>query len=228
MSEISVILHLDDAGPGHLATALESAGLSWSLIRVAEGERPPPGSTAIVILGGDIGAYETEDNPFLHDETVYLRKAIDDDVPILGICLGAQILAAALGGRAYKADRPEVGLVDFQLSAAGALDSAMNTLDGPMVGVHQDTFDLPSEARLLASNEFPQAFRFGSALGVQFHPEVDSSILRSWLQHDVDDLFRRAEVDPEHFIEEAERRDAELKDRALRFFDAWLADAGLI
>ena len=104
----------------------------------------------------------------------------------------------------------------------------MNTLDGPMIGVHQDTFDLPPGARLLASNEYPQAFRFGSALAVQFHPEVDSSILRSWLKHDVDELFAEAEVDPEDFVDEAERRDTELKDRALRFFNAWLAEAGLV
>lgn len=230
MSAVSVLLHLEDTGPGHLATALDENHVDWEVIRIADGEQlpDPSRSVAVVVLGGAIGAYEIEANPFLVEEMKFLQMAIGAGVPVLGICLGAQVVTAALGGRAFKADRPEVGLVEFTFTRAGQRDPVMRALGGPMVAVHQDTFSLPDGAQLLASTRYPHAFRVGSALAVQFHPEVDSAIVATWLEHDTDDLFREAGVDPDEFLRQVEQHDAALEERALRFFNAWLADVGLI
>ncbi|MDF1596156.1 MAG: gamma-glutamyl-gamma-aminobutyrate hydrolase family protein [Acidimicrobiia bacterium] len=230
MSAVSVLLHLEDTGPGHLATALDANRVDWDVIRVADGEQlpDPSRSPAVVVLGGAIGAYEIEANPFLVEEMEFLRTVIGAGIPVLGICLGAQVVAAAMGGRAFKADLPEIGLVDFTFTAVGERDPIMMALGGPMVAVHEDTFSLPDGAQLLASTSYPHAFRVGSALAVQFHPEVDSAIVATWLEHDTDDLFREAGVDPDEFLRQVQQHDVALEERALRFFNAWLADAGLI
>ena len=137
----------------------------------------------IIILGGPIGVYETEDYPFLNDEISYLKQRLAKKLPTLGICLGAQLIAHALGAKVYAGPVKEIGWSPLTLK---------NVENNPLLPIentevlhwHGDTFDLPEHAELLASSAiYPnQAFRIGqNILALQFHVEVASDSMEKWL-----------------------------------------------
>lgn len=139
----------------------------------------------LVVMGGPQDANADERYPGLRVERRLLAEAVSADVPVLGVCLGMQLLGVALGARLHLRHGTEVGFSPIELTAAGAAD--------PVVGVfaqqptvlhwHSDAVELPAGAELLASTQATpvQAFRLGSALGTQFHPEADAEMLASWL-----------------------------------------------
>jgi GMP synthase (glutamine-hydrolysing) len=136
-----------------------------------------------VILGGPIAVYETEDYPFLQQEIDLLKVRLEKNLPTLGICLGAQLIATALGAKVYSGQVKEIGWSKLQLHPVekNPLDQLKNT---EVLHWHGDTFDLPVQAELLASSElYPhQAFRVGAnILALQFHAEVASDSLEKWL-----------------------------------------------
>ncbi|MCC8986697.1 MAG: glutamine amidotransferase [Candidatus Contendobacter sp.] len=138
-----------------------------------------------IVLGGPIGVYEQDAYPFLADELQRLRARLEAGRPTLGICLGCQLIAEALGGRVYPGHGKEIGWKPLTLTAAG-LDSPLAAFaDGtPVLHWHGDTFDLPEGATLLASSDlYPhQAFSWGNhALALQFHMETTARGLERWL-----------------------------------------------
>lgn len=139
------------------------------------------GYSAIVILGGPMAVYDNL--PYLQKEQQLIRDAIRNNIPVLGICLGSQLIAQAAGGRVFKGPRKEVGWFDVSLSDEGR-NSLFAGLSSPMKVFqwHGDTYELPSDAAVLAySDLYPQGFRVGSAYGVQFHLEVDRPMVESWI-----------------------------------------------
>lgn len=138
----------------------------------------------LVVLGGPIGVYETEAYPFVVDEVEALRERLRARRPTLGICLGAQLMAAALGARVYPGGRKEIGWGPLRLTQAGQA-SPLAALDGvPVLHWHGDTFDLPDGCELLASTDVyeRQAFSLGpNVLGLQCHPEADARRFERWL-----------------------------------------------
>ncbi|HEV2780893.1 MAG TPA: glutamine amidotransferase [Actinophytocola sp.] len=137
----------------------------------------------LVLLGGPVSAYEDESYPFLKAEKALVRDRVARRRPLLGICLGAQVIASALGARVYPARPKEIGWAPVQLTEAGA-GSPLGELTGPVLHWHGDTFDLPEGAIHLASTPAyrNQAFALGPhVLGVQFHPEVSSDAQEPWL-----------------------------------------------
>ncbi len=138
----------------------------------------------IVVLGGPIGAYETDTYPWLESEIEGLRRRLALRMPTLGICLGAQLMASALGARVYPGPAKEIGWANITLTEAGIQSSLASLADVPVLHWHGDTFDLPQSAHLLASTALTknQAFSMGRhALGLQFHPEVDPAHIETWL-----------------------------------------------
>lgn len=140
----------------------------------------------LVVLGGACGVYQAEHYPFLKDEIVIIEKRLAAGRPVLGICLGAQLMAAALGQRVYKGDQgPEIGWTDLTLTEAGR-DSVARHFDSGLTKVmqwHGDTFDLPDDAVLLASGTQyrHQIFEWGrAALGLQCHIEITPYLLQNW------------------------------------------------
>lgn len=153
------------------------------------------GYSAIVILGGPMAVYD--DLPYLQKEQELIRDAIRNGVPVLGICLGSQLIAQAAGGRVFKGARKEIGMFDVSLSDEGR-KGLFAGLESPMKVFqwHGDTYELPKDAKVLAySDLYPQAFRIGSAYGVQFHLEVDRQMVQSWVK----------EYDPEVRAEKLDR-----------------------
>ena len=138
----------------------------------------------VVVLGGPIGAYEVDAYPWLADLVDGMRGRIRAGRPLIGICLGAQLMAAATGARVLPGRRKEIGWGEVTLTAAGR-DSPLRHLAGvPVLHWHGDTFDLPAGTESLASTAITpnQAFAIGShALALQFHPEADAARIEAWL-----------------------------------------------
>lgn len=138
----------------------------------------------VVVLGGPIGVYETQTYPFLREELRLIAQRLADERPTLGICLGAQLMAGALGARVYPGGYKEIGWSPLQLTDAGQISCLRHVQDLPVLHWHGDTFDLPEGAVRLASTPHyaNQAFAIGShALGLQCHPEADGARFERWL-----------------------------------------------
>jgi GMP synthase (glutamine-hydrolysing) len=138
----------------------------------------------LIVLGGPIGAYEEAQYPFLTDEIAVIRKRFNFARPALGICLGAQLFARALGARVYPGAAKEIGWSPLTLTPQGK-QSPLRHLEGvPVLHWHGDTFDLPDGATLLASTKLcpNQAFSYGkSVMAFQFHPEASAKSFEPWL-----------------------------------------------
>jgi GMP synthase (glutamine-hydrolysing) len=137
----------------------------------------------LFVLGGPIGAYEEAHYPFLNAELRFIEKRLAAQLPIFGICLGAQLMARALGARVYPAQTKELGWAPIALTEAGERSVLKPLGSGPVLHWHGDTFDLPQGATRLASTTAceNQAFSFGkNALALQFHIEAEATGLERW------------------------------------------------
>jgi len=223
---VLVLLHDADAGPGYLGEALAVAGLEMAAVDPAAGEPLPglEGWSAVVSLGGAMGAYEEVAHPWLAEEKRLLAQATAAGLPVLGICLGCQLLSGALGGRAYPGTGREVGLVTLHLTEEGRADPVARHLEGTAVASHADTWDLPPGAGLLASSDrYRHAFRLGSALGLQPHPEVGPEAFARWTRAKPLAELARDGIDPEAAIAAVAADAARQRQTAARLFGAWAA-----
>jgi len=182
---VLVLQHISCEPPGTFEDVLVERGATITRIEVDEGETIPPVSAhdALVVMGGPMGAYEDERYPWMAAELARIAEAVEARVPVLAVCLGAQLLARAVGGRAYPGHGPEVGVLPVDVTADAADDPLFGTLGPTIIALqwHGDTFDPPPGSELLAtSDEYPQAFRIANAYGVQFHVEVTASMADEW------------------------------------------------
>jgi len=181
-----VVRHVAFEDLGTFGPVLEAAGFDLTIMdaQVDDVFEPIVHSDLVVVLGGPIGVYEQASYPFLGDELRALGKRTREGRPTLGICLGAQLLAGALGARVYPGGKKEIGWGPIELTASGRA-SCVGKLEGQSVlHWHGDTFELPQGAELLASTSvYPhQAFSLGkNTLALQFHPEIDGRRFEQWL-----------------------------------------------
>ncbi len=188
----AVVQHVAHEGPGLVAPVLEGAGFEVEVARVDLGDPLPERASfaGLVVLGGPMGVHDTDRFEWLGPERELLADSVADGVPVLGVCLGAQQLALALGGEVTTGPEDEVGPGRVHLTADGRRDPVLGPEYGglastsvPCVHWHRDTFSLPPGAiHLAATRTFPhQAFRFGEvAYGLQFHAEVDRALAAAW------------------------------------------------
>ena len=137
-----------------------------------------------VVLGGPIGVGDEARYPFLREELRLVKARLEAGLPLLGVCLGAQLMAAALGARVYPGARKEIGWGSVTLTPEGGEGVLAPLRDAPVLHWHGDTFDLPPGARLLASSDVTphQAFSLGfGQLALQFHVEADAARMEDWL-----------------------------------------------
>jgi GMP synthase-like glutamine amidotransferase len=152
----------------------------------------------VISLGGPMGVYELQQYPYLQREVGYLQKSIKEGKILLGICLGAQLLAHALGAKVYRHVHPEIGWYPIQWKPASFLTTPSYT--NWVLHWHSDTFDLPTGAQLLASSEAceNQAFTLGkNVMGLQFHLEVSPQWLYGVLEHEATSLVPARYVQPQ-------------------------------
>jgi GMP synthase-like glutamine amidotransferase len=185
---VLVVQHVAHSSLGVYGEVLAERGDEEVWIRCHEGDRLPErlnGFDAIVSLGSDRSVYAA-DEWWVEPELRLLREAVAAGTPVWGICFGAQLLAAALGGRVYEGPRPEVGILPLRLTDGAADDPVFGSLppEVPMFHWHGDGFETPAGATLVAASAaYPnQAFRAGAlAYGVQFHAEATVDLVRGWL-----------------------------------------------
>lgn len=192
-----VVQPVDICGPGLIKSELEKAG--WLLdIRMME----RPGSTlpgdltgfnALIIMGGPMNVYEEDDYPYLRQVNWLIKEAIDKDMPVLGACLGGQLVAKALGAPVFRNPVPEIGWYGMRLTAAGIQSPFFKDLPGefPVFHWHNDTFALPGGASHLAATAdcANQAFSYGlRILALQFHLEITPVIIHDWLREWTGDI----------------------------------------
>lgn len=199
-----VIQHEPGEGPGTLAPFLAGA----RLVRTFAGDRVPEDPDALLVLGGGMGVYDQERLPHLREEILLLRRSVEGGFPVLGICLGSQLLAAALGGTVAKARQKEIGFYRVRLLEAAREDPLFAAAPADFVAFHWhgDAFTLPPGAVPLASSTLTplQAFRFGArAWGIQFHLETDEEVLGAMLAGE--DELREAGVEAGRLRAEAVR-----------------------
>lgn len=180
----------------------------------------------MIVLGGPIGACETDRYPFLAEELRLIERRVEAGKPLLGVCLGAQLLATACGAEVSRMERKEIGFAPLTLTETGR-DTALAPLDDlAVLHWHGDQFDLPEQATLLASSEQcpHQAFSIGSnVLGLQFHAETDCRTLESWLVGHASELAQ-AGFDVAAIRADAKRYGAVLADAGREMLALWLRD----
>jgi len=187
-----VVQHVAHEGPGLIADALVAAGHRADVVRLDRGAPlPDPDSIdGLVVMGGPMGVHDDADHPWLIAERDLIGAVVGAGKPVLGVCLGAQQVAMALGAEVTTGPVSEVGLGPVELTAAGRRDPVLGPEYGglaettlPCVHSHRDTFSIPAGAvHLAATRVFPhQAFRWGTGVyGLQFHVEVDRSLVDGW------------------------------------------------
>jgi GMP synthase (glutamine-hydrolysing) len=182
------IRHIAFEDLGSFAAVLAARGIGLRHVEAGVDDLAsldPGAADLLVVLGGPIGAYEEDSYPFILDEIQLLERRLAIDLPTLGICLGAQLMARALGARVYPGPTKEIGWTPLELTPAGA-NSPLAHVGGErtsMLHWHGDTFDLPAGATLLASTDpcRHQAYAWGRrALAFQCHPEARTADLERW------------------------------------------------
>jgi GMP synthase (glutamine-hydrolysing) len=235
MRSAFVIRHVafEDLGTFGPVLASMNCAVAWH----EAGQRPLTIREAVqadllVVLGGPIGVYDNDAYPCMHEEIGAVRQRLAADAPTLGICLGSQIMAAALGARVYPGTNgKEIGWSPLELSDVGA--------SGPLAEIgpdntavlhwHGDTFDLPPQAQLLASTrQYPhQAFSVGRrGLALQFHPEVSSTGLESWFIGHTLEISTTPGVSVAQLRADTARHAPTLGQCGPRFFKRWLTEVG--
>ncbi len=180
--------HVECEGPGAYEKFLRAAGEVCTVRMWQESVPDHLDFSAIIVMGGPVGVNDSERVPWITQEIDFLVRAVGAGVPIWGVCLGSQLLAAALGARVYTGEVPEVGVLDVTMTPEAESDGVWADLPPSFEALqwHGDSFDLPSGAVRLASSPAydNQLFRYGNSYGIQFHLEADRALAAQWLQID--------------------------------------------
>ena len=205
--------------------------MGWQRVRLYRGEHLPPmpdGFSLVVIMGGPMGVYEQERYPFLAEELRFLERAWHRGVATLGICLGAQLMARAVGCRVYKGDCKEIGWYQIELTDAGRREPLLRGLpEEPVVfHWHGDTFELPQGAELLASSKLyeNQMVRMAKNwYAIQFHLELTEAMILEWLniEENIEEMLK-AGIDREKVLYNTPRYIEGLKCYGRTFFRRFL------
>jgi len=206
---VLILKHVENEGPGLIENHLIHEEIPYQIIDLSQDPIFPKSDhfTHIVLLGGPMNVYEEDRYPFLKEEDLFIKEAIQRGKFVLGICLGAQLIAKALGAKVFKSPAKEIGWFEVSLTGWGLQDPLFFNLPRtfPVFQWHEDTFEIPKLAKLIATSTTVshQAFHYGEKVyGLQFHLEVTEEMIREWIKgvpEESQDLhssyrFSRAEI----------------------------------
>lgn len=226
---VFIFQHLEEEPPGIITQILEEKEVKFQIIHLYKDEELPSfeGCRALVVMGGSMGVNEVEKYPFLAKEISFIKGIIDAGKPCLGICLGSQLIAGALGARIYPGTVKEIGWYKIKLTSTGLKDPLFRDFRKTTVFQwHSDAFDLPEKAMHLASSEdFPnQAFRYGeSTYALQFHPEATQEMISTWVRTGEDEILSLGNKSlPEKILKEISLFLPALHTTGSRFIEGWI------
>lgn len=227
---VLAIVHQRDAGPGVFAEAIDEAGGvldEWTLAERAEPPADPLDYDAVLVLGGAMNVDEEERHGWIAEEKLLLRELLEREVPLLGLCLGGQLLAAAAGAEPKRASRPEIGWHRVDVMSEGEDDPLLGPLAPSFEAFqwHSSEFPLPPGAVPLAQSEVClQACRFGErAWALQFHPEVSAADARHWIEdYEADPDAVRSGINPAVLGPETEQKIGAFNQLGRELCQRWL------
>jgi len=237
MPRLLVFQHVAHEILGTLDPLLRDSGFR---IKYVNFERHPDfepglgGYDGLIVLGGPMNVDEVDRYPNLYREAEAIGSAVESGMPVLGICLGSQLIAKALGARVYKNKEKEIGWYDLSPTEEGGRDPILSHFSGTekIFQWHGDTFDIPEGAVLLASSPLcrNQAFRYGdNVYGLQFHLEVDEPMVERWLRipgnrKEIEEL--NGKIDPDRIRKETREYISRLKELSDKSFAGFIGFFG--
>ena len=213
-----VLQHEDPTPPGHVTEWLEGHDAEVEVFRIdlEDRELDPSGYDLVVSLGSEFAAYD-DSHEFVPREARLMRKAVDADVPVLGLCFGGQMLARVLGGDVYRGPESEIGWLPVRTRDPGLVP------EGPWFQWHFDVIEAPPGTEVIAETDLgTQAFVAGRSLGLQFHPEVTPEIMDEWVRayrHELD----QEGVDPDTLLDETNAKADEHKRTSWQLLEEYLS-----
>lgn len=197
MSDVLLVQNTRIEGSGHLGELLKEDGFEITYVNAKHEQLPGKKFSLAVILGAPESA--NDDLAYLKDEQKLIKNYVQESIPVLGICLGSQLIAKTFGAKVYTGPKKEIGFYnDLKISNNSSFFSGF-TNPFTVFHWHGDTFDLPEGAIRLASSEnyLNQAFQYKSAIGLQFHLEVNEEMVNLWLDNTEEKLQKISYIDPQ-------------------------------
>ena len=219
MSEVLVIQNTRIEEIGYLGELLNNDGFAIHSVNAKHEKLPDKNYSFVVILGAPESA--NDDLPYLQAEQKLIKKTVDADIPVLGICLGSQLIAKTFGGKVYRGPKKEIGFYhDLRIDNNSKLFSGF-TNPFTVFHWHGDTFDLPEKAvRLVHSENYPnQAFQIASAVGLQFHLEVNEEMVNLWLDKTQEKLHQIPYIDPQKIRSDIDENISIVKNNMNNFYN---------
>ncbi|MGO4689954.1 glutamine amidotransferase [Glaciibacter sp. 2TAF33] len=232
MSRTALVLRHDaKIHLGNLEPVLREHGFELTIVDTELGDvgtLDPVEADLVVVLGGEMGVYEADRYPSLLQEIELLRRRLAAERPVFGVCLGAQLMASALGSPVYRGPSNEIGYRSVEPTDAGASSPVRHVSGVPVMQWHSDTFDLPEGVtRLAGSPEYGnEAFGIGNwALAVQFHPEVTDEMHEDWMASSASELEAEG-LDVDRLRADRERYSRGMQEASRLMFSEWLDGLG--
>jgi GMP synthase-like glutamine amidotransferase len=229
MKPVAIFRHSSTEGPGYFATFLDSRRVPWRLVKVDAGEQVPAdprGFSGFAFMGGPMSV--NDDLPWIPRVLGLVNKAVDADIPVLGHCLGGQLISKALGGKVTRNAVKEIGWAPVTIEDnAPAREWFGVTREFSGFHWHGETFTIPPNATKIAASPYcaNQAFVLGKHLGMQCHVEMTPALIRAWCEDWEKELVAKARPSvqtPEQMVERLEERVQSLNEIAVRLYEHWI------
>ena len=219
MSDVLLVQNTRIEGSGYLGDLLKNDGFKITSVNAKNEELPKKDFSLVVILGAPESA--NDDLPYLLAEQQLIKDCVEKNIPVLGICLGSQLIAKTFGAKIYPGPKKEIGFYnDLKISNDSVLFSGFKN-PFTVFHWHADTFDLPENAIRLASSEYysNQAFQYKSAVGLQFHLEINADMVNLWLDNTEEKLQKIPDIDPQKIRSEINENILTVKSNMENFYN---------
>lgn len=224
MSNVLLVQNTRIEGSGYLGDLLKADGFDITSVNAKHDKLPTDDFSLVVILGAPESA--NDDLPYLKEEQQLIKDSVEKNIPVLGICLGSQLIAKTFGGKVYSGPKKEIGFYnDLEIQNNSALFSGFKN-PFTVFHWHGDTFDLPDGAvRLVSSEHYQnQAFQYECAVGLQFHMEVNEEMVNLWLDNTEEKLKKIPDIDPQKIRSDINENISLVKSNMKNFYNNYKSE----